>query len=79
MTSGEVVMGYLFLGTSGGIAGAVAVLVTSGSVVLAFLVYVGAGVALTFIAAGMAVACAPIRQRLGLPVQRPMQDYRPRM
>lgn len=66
MTGGEVVMGYLFLGTGGGIAGAVATLFTSGSFALAFLVYVCAGVALTFLAAGMSLVCAPVRQRLGL-------------
>ena len=63
-------MGYVFLGTGGGIAGAVATLVTSGSFLLAFLVYVCAGVALTFVAAGLGVVCAPVRQRLGLPVHR---------
>ncbi|MCU0907066.1 MAG: hypothetical protein MUF73_06370 [Rhodobacteraceae bacterium] len=59
-------MGYLFLGAGGGIAGALAALLTSGSILLAFAVYVGVGVGLTFLAAGMSVACAPIRQRLGL-------------
>lgn len=73
-------MGYLFLGTGGGIAGAAAALVTSGSFALAFLVYVFAGVLLTFLAAAMSIACAPIRQRLRLSVtQAPgYRDVRPR-
>jgi hypothetical protein len=68
MTNGEVVMGYLFLGTGGGIAGAAAALATSGSFALAFAVYVFTGVALTLLAAGLSVLCAPIRQALGVQV-----------
>ncbi len=56
-------MGYLLLGTGGGVAAAIAVLATSGSLAVAFATYMLGGALLTLTAAAMSLACAPIRRR----------------
>lgn len=58
-------MGYLLMGTSGGIAAGIAVLASSGSILVALLTYLLGGVVLTLAAAAMSLACAPIRRQIG--------------
>jgi hypothetical protein len=70
-------MGYLLMGTGGGIAAGIAVLATSGSILVAFLTYMLGGAVLTLAAALMSLACAPIRQRLGLAIPVREQPQRP--
>lgn len=61
-------MGYLLMGTGGGVAAGIAVLATSGSILIAFLTYMLGGVVLTLAAALMSLVCAPIRQHLGVAI-----------
>lgn len=58
-------MGYLLMGTSGGIAAGFAVLASSGSILVALLTYMLGGAVLALTAAVMSLACAPIRRQLG--------------
>jgi hypothetical protein len=56
-------MGYLLLGTSGGIVAGIVVLASSGSVIVAFLTYALGGAVLTVVAAAVSLVCAPFRKR----------------